>query len=93
VPVGITEWRLHLPGCHSLKEKRSALKPLLSRLRQRCNVSVAETGRQDAWQEAEIACAAIGGDRRVIEETLRMADRLVDEADGIRVMDTATVYQ
>jgi uncharacterized protein YlxP (DUF503 family) len=93
VLVGVTEWRLHLPGSHSLKDKRSTLKPLLARLRQQCNVSVAETGRQDAWQEAEIVCAAVGSDRRVIEETLRTADRLVDGADGIRIMDSATVYR
>ena len=27
--VGIVEWQLHLPGCHSLKEKRGIIKPLL----------------------------------------------------------------
>ena len=91
--AGITQWELHLAGCHSLKDKRSIIKPLLTHLRQRCNVSVAETARQDQWQEAEIACAAVGSDRRIIEETLRMADRLVEEADGVRIMDSATVYR
>ena len=28
VIVGIQVWELHLPGCHSLKEKRGTLKPL-----------------------------------------------------------------
>jgi uncharacterized protein YlxP (DUF503 family) len=93
VQVGITVWELHLAGCRSLKDKRSALKPLLSRLRQQCNVSVAETGHQDRWQHAEVACAAVGSDRRVIEETLRAADRLVEGSDGVRIMDTATVYR
>ncbi len=86
-------WELELPGCHSLKEKRSTIAPVLARLRQRLNVSVAETGHQDAWQRAELACAAVGTDRRVIEETLRAADRLVDQADGVRIMDTMTVYR
>ena len=36
------------------------LKPLTAALRQRLNVSVAETGHQDLWQRAEIACAAVG---------------------------------
>jgi uncharacterized protein YlxP (DUF503 family) len=91
--AGIAQWQLHLEGCHSLKDKRSVIKPLLSHLRQRCNVSAAETGRQDQWQESEIACAAVGSDRRIVEETLRMADRLVEAADGVRITDSVTVYR
>jgi uncharacterized protein YlxP (DUF503 family) len=91
--LALTTWDLHLPGCHSLKEKRSVLKPLTSGLRRTLNVSVAETGHQDLWQRAEVVCAAVGSDRGVVEETLRAADRLVEEADGVRIMDTATVFR
>lgn len=91
--LAITTWDLHLPGCHSLKEKRSVLKPLTSGLRRTLNVSVAETGHQDLWQRAEVVCAAVGSDRGVVEEILRAADRLVEEADGVRIMDTATVFR
>ena len=91
--VAITTWDLHLPGCHSLKEKRGVLKPLTSALRRTLNVSVAETGHQDLWQRAEIACAAVGSARTVVEETLRAADRLVEEADGVRIVDTVTVFR
>jgi uncharacterized protein len=91
--LAITTWDLHLPGCHSLKEKRSVLKPLTSGLRRTLNVSVAETGQQDLWQRAEVVCAAVGSDRGVVEEILRAADRLVEEADGVRIMDTATVFR
>lgn len=91
--VGISTWELHLPGCHSLKEKRGTLKPLTAELRRRLNVSVSETAHQDLWQRTEIACAAIGTSRKVVEETLRSADRLVEARDGIRVIDTATVYR
>jgi uncharacterized protein len=91
--VAITTWDLHLPACHSLKEKRGVLKPLTSGLRRSLNVSVAETGHQDLWQRAEIACAAVGSARTVVEETLRAADRLVEETDGVRIMDTVTVFR
>ena len=69
------------------------LKPLTSGLRRALNVSVAETGHQDLWQRAEIACAAIGTARVVVDETVRAADRLVEEADGVRIVDTVTVYR
>jgi uncharacterized protein len=91
--LAVTTWDLHLPACHSLKEKRGILKPLTSTLRRTLNVSVAETAHQDLWQRAEIACAAVGSARPVVDETLRAADRLVEEADGVRIMDTATVYR
>jgi uncharacterized protein YlxP (DUF503 family) len=91
--VAITTWELHLPACHSLKEKRGVLKPLTSALRRALNVSVAETGHQDLWQRAEIACAALGTARAVVDETVRAADRLVEEADGVRIVDTVTVYR
>ena len=54
---------------------------------------MAETGHQDLWQRAEIACAAVGTARPVVEETLRAADRMVEEADGVRIVDTVTVLR
>jgi uncharacterized protein YlxP (DUF503 family) len=69
------------------------LKPLTAGLRRSLNLSVAEIGHQDLWQRAEIACAAIGSARAVVDETLRAADRMVEEADGVRIVDTVTVYR
>lgn len=91
--VAVATWELHLEGCHSLKEKRSIVRPLLSALRKTHNLSVAETGQQDVWQRARIACAAVGSDRAVIEEMLRAADRMVERADGVRILDTVTEYR
>ncbi len=76
-----------------MKEKRGTLKPVTKELRRSLNVSVSETDHQDLWQRAEIACAAIGTSRTIVEETLRSADRLIAARDGIRVIDTATEYR
>ena len=51
--------RLHAPWCHSLKDKRSEVKRLLSRLRGKFNVSAAETGEQDTLTLIELGVAAI----------------------------------
>src|SRR6476661_1442094 len=85
--VAITTWELHLPACHSLKEKRGVLKPLTAGLRRSLNLSVAETGHQDLWQRAEIACAAVGSARTVVDETLRqvITDGLTREVRDPRV--------
>ena len=91
--VAVQSWDLHLPGCHSLKDKRSVLKPLTNGLRKALNVSVAETGHQDAWQRAESACAEVGTARPVVDEVLRAAARAVEDADGVRIVDTVTVWR
>jgi hypothetical protein len=31
--------------------------------------------------------------RAVVDETLRAADKMVEAADGIRIVDTVTVYR
>jgi uncharacterized protein YlxP (DUF503 family) len=61
---------LHIPGCASLKEKRGRIKPLISRLRREFNLSVAEMGLQDTWQEAVIGCAMIGNDHAFLQSAL-----------------------
>jgi uncharacterized protein YlxP (DUF503 family) len=83
----IQRWDLHLEGCHSLKDKRAILQSLRAALR-KLNVAVAEVEHQDLWQRAGIACATVGSDRRVVDETLRAADRVIEGTDGVRIMDT-----
>jgi len=60
--LAILSLQLHLPGCNSLKQKRSRLKPILSRIHKEYNVSAAEMGMNDAWQESLICCVIISND-------------------------------
>ena len=57
--IGILTLQIAIPGCKSLKDKRSRLKPLLVRLHREFNISVAEIDHHDAWQSAVIACALV----------------------------------
>ena len=72
MPVGLLTLHLELPGCASLKEKRSRLKPLLARLHREFNISVAELDRQDAWRETVIACALVSNDARHTQRSLQV---------------------
>jgi uncharacterized protein YlxP (DUF503 family) len=69
---------LHLPICTSLKEKRGRIKPLISRLHREFNVSVAEMGLQDKWDEAIITCAMIGNDPAFLQSALQNVAKWVD---------------
>jgi uncharacterized protein YlxP (DUF503 family) len=75
--VASQTWHLSLPGCASLKEKRSVVRSLKDRLRSRFQLSVAETGLQDVHAQAELSVALVATDRRFAETVLDKADRLV----------------
>jgi len=76
--IGVLTLHIRLPGCTSLKNKRSRLKPLLARLHREFNISAAEIGRQDAWQEAVIACAVVSNDpnhsRQVLQTIMQWVE-------------------
>ena len=75
IRIGVLTLELQIPGCTSLKEKRSRLKPLLSRLHREFNISAAEVDHQDAWQAAVIACAIVSNDtshsQRVLQQVVQ----------------------
>lgn len=71
MPWFIANLTLSLPGCHSLKEKRSVLSPLLSRLK-RYNLSVIETSHQDSWQTAVLQIAKLGQSRAQLDRDLAL---------------------
>lgn len=69
--IGVLTLQLQLPGCKSLKEKRSRLKPLISRLHREFNISVAELSHQDIWDESTIGCVMISNDHQFSESSLQ----------------------
>ncbi|OGO60855.1 MAG: hypothetical protein A2032_07305 [Chloroflexi bacterium RBG_19FT_COMBO_49_13] len=69
--IGILILQVQLPGCKSLKEKRSRLKPLITRLHREFNVSVAEMDKQDKWDGATIGCALISNQNVYTQSSLQ----------------------
>lgn len=86
--VASQTWQLSLPGCASLKEKRSVVRSLKDRLRTRFALSVAETADQDILTRAEVSAALVTSDRRMAERVLDRADRLVQESGRALVLHT-----
>ena len=77
MPWFIATFSLYLPGCQSLKQKRSALAPLLSRLK-RYNLSVIEAAHQDSWHTAEIQIAKLGQNRAQLDRDLAQVVALIE---------------
>jgi uncharacterized protein len=78
--TGLLTLYLHIPGCASLKEKRSRLKPFLARLHREFNISVAEIDRQDAWHETVVACALVSSDAGHTQRSLQQIVHWVENS-------------
>jgi uncharacterized protein YlxP (DUF503 family) len=61
-------------------------------LRNKFNVSVAETDHNDLWQRAELTACVVSNERAHAQDVLRQADQLVAGASGARILDTSTSY-
>jgi uncharacterized protein YlxP (DUF503 family) len=80
MPVGLLILHLRLPGCSSLKEKRSRLKPLLARLHREFNISVVEYDYNDSWQQAVIACALVSNDNGQTQRSLQRVIKWIENS-------------
>ena len=75
--IGWIEFDVLLGDVHSLKEKRSAVRPIVAELRRRFDVSAAETGHLDLHRRAGIAAGIVAADRAHVVEVLDAVERLV----------------
>ncbi|MDT5325027.1 MAG: uncharacterized protein QOF25_2179 [Mycobacterium sp.] len=75
--IGWLEFDLLLGDVHSLKQKRSAIRPVIAELRRKFDVSAAETGDQDLHRRAGLGVAIVAADRKHVVDVLDAAERLV----------------
>lgn len=64
---------------HSLKEKRMILKSIISRLRNKFNVSVSEIDYQDIHKEMVIGIVAICGTTAIADSTMENIISFIEE--------------
>ena len=68
---------LHLNGCHSLKEKRAVIRPILDGARHRFAVASAEVDYQDTWQRASLGFACVGSSAGHLTDVMDEVERFV----------------
>ena len=76
--LGVLTLQIDIPGCNSLKEKRTRLKPLMTRLHREFNISVAEIEHQDVWQSAVLACALVSNSPKHTKRALQKVTQWVE---------------
>lgn len=75
--MGIIEFDLLLGDVHSLKGKRSVIRPILAEVRRKFDVSAAETGNPELHRRAELGVGLVAADGAHIAEVLDAVERLV----------------
>jgi uncharacterized protein YlxP (DUF503 family) len=75
--VGTLTFDLLLGDVHSLKEKRSIVRPIVAELQRKYSVCAAETGQQDLHRRTEIGLAVVSGDVSFVTGVLDSCERLV----------------
>jgi uncharacterized protein YlxP (DUF503 family) len=87
------EVRLRSEWCRSLKDKRSAVQPLLSRLHQRFNVSAVEAGSQDNHAIIELAIAALTFNAAQADGLAERLYTFVESATEAEILDWSVEYR
>ena len=75
--IGWLAFDILLGDVHSLKEKRSVVRPIVAELHRRFSVSAAETGGLDLHRRAGLGVAVVAADRAHVVDVLDAAERLV----------------
>jgi uncharacterized protein len=75
--VGSLSLDLLLGDVHSLKEKRSIVRPIVAELRRTYAVSAAETGHLDLHRRAEVGVGVVAPDAGHCRNVLDACERLV----------------
>ena len=84
--MGVLRLSLAIPAAAGLKDKRGALRPLLSALGREFGASVAEVGAQDTWRRAEVAVCVVSADRRHANSVLSHAQDRAERWSGEAIL-------
>ncbi|GAC91719.1 DUF503 domain-containing protein [Anoxybacillus sp. D401a] len=89
--IGYVECECIIYDVQSLKEKRAVLQRIITRLKQKYNISVAEVDYQNVWQRTKLGIVAITAERTATEQELHRALQFIDSFPEIE--RTVTTFE
>jgi uncharacterized protein YlxP (DUF503 family) len=85
--VGILQVVLFIHGTNSLKEKRTVLLGLKSRLRKMFNIAVTQVADDDLWQKATLAIVSVERERKCMDSLFAALLNFLEHYGGVDVID------
>lgn len=86
--VGVATIKLYLHGVFSLKEKRSVVRRIVHRTKNKFEISVAEVDALELHQSAVIGVAVVTNDSRLANSILDKVVGFVDELHLAEITDS-----
>jgi len=78
---------LSLPGIDSLKEKRRRIKSLLTRLRNKFNISAAEVDFNDVHRMAGLGVAIVSNDKKFADQVIASVVKTIESEPELILTD------
>ncbi|KXA30507.1 hypothetical protein HMPREF3229_00970 [Peptoniphilus harei] len=85
--IGICTCEIFIFNANSLKSKRSVVKSIIEKSKNRFNISIAEVGENDKWQKSIIAFSTISNDQKIVEETVEKVINFFDSYSEIEIIN------
>ncbi|WP_078380859.1 DUF503 domain-containing protein [Sutcliffiella halmapala] len=87
--IGYLECDCMIYDAQSLKDKRAVLQRIMTRLKQRFNVSVAEIDHQDVWQRTKLGIVSVSSSKVITEKELQKVLEYIDSFPEIERAETS----
>ena len=88
--IGALELDVLLGDVHSLKQKRSVVRPVLAELRRKFEVATAEAGHIELHRRALIGVAAVAADAGHVNDLLAACERMVAARPELELLSART---
>ncbi len=83
----VLELSIIIQDAFSLKDKRQVIQSLVSKLRQKFNVSVLEAGFQEQWQRSRLAIAFISTKLSLLDQIQQEVIKFIESRYPIEITD------
>ena len=91
--IAVLKVKLNAPWVRSLKEKRSILKSLMTKIRNKFNVSVTESEAQDVHQTLVITVAALAATHQLADSIMANIQRYIEGNTDAEVVGIETEFR
>lgn len=85
--IGTIKIRIHVPWVQSLKEKRSIVKSVVAKTRQKFNVAIAEIEEMDHHQFIVLGIACVSNEQKMADRLCNQVLRFIDQTTEGNIID------
>ncbi|HEX7714430.1 MAG TPA: DUF503 domain-containing protein [Bacillota bacterium] len=86
--IRVIRLTLLIPGAQTIKDKRQVLQSLMTKLRAKFNISLAESGYQDLWQRSELGIAIVGCTQSYLDGVQQELIEMIEDNYPVEITDT-----